>query len=336
MHRHHPRHALALALMLAVAAGCSQEAPTPAASSTTPPAQAPAAPTPPAITDEAGLRAAAAKALAEQRIYTPAGDNAIEHYLALRSLKPDDGALAIALLELLPYALIGSEQALARGDLGEARRLLDIVERADPQAPALTRLRDSLVAAEAAAVQRAEAEAQALAAREAQALADAEAARTAAATQAAAPPPTAPTATQPAQATTTASPAITTPAPATAGPAPAAAPPTPPPAPQTAAAAPAPAPTASAPAARAAIPRLLSAPSPRYPLMAQRRKLEGDVTVEFTIQPDGSVAAPRVVSTTSPGQFEEAALVAASRWRFETGPAPVKTTRVVQFRLPRS
>ena len=67
--------------------------------------------------------------------------------------------------------------------------------------------------------------------------------------------------------------------------------------------------------------------------MALRRKLEGQVTVQFTIQPDGSVASPRVVSGDPPGVFDEAALVAASRWRFEAGSQSVASTRVVQFRL---
>ena len=94
-----------------------------------------------------------------------------------------------------------------------------------------------------------------------------------------------------------------------------------------------PAPAAASPASAAGVPRLLSAPSPRYPIMAQRRKLEGQVVVQFTIQPDGSVASPRVVSADPPGVFDEAAIVAASRWRFEAGSRSVPSSRVVQFRL---
>lgn len=314
------RRLLAVALTAALLAGCGQDAAPPVGSDAAPVAETAAvAPPAPAITDEAGLRAAAAAALSEQRIYSPAGDNAIEHYLALRGLKPDDKALATALLEMLPYALIGSEQALARGDLAESRRLLDLVERADPQFPALTRLRDSIVAAEAEALRRTEAEAAALLAREAQAATDAEAAARAAAAPVATPPPVAAPPIAPPPAASTPPPAAVVAQPAVA--APVAAPPP---------LAAAPAPVATRPAA-SATPRLLSAPSPRYPIMAQRRKLEGDVTVEFTIQPDGSVSSPRVLSATTPGQFEDAALVAARRWRFEAGSAPVTTTRVVQL-----
>jgi protein TonB len=314
------RHALTSAVVLVLLSACSGESP-PAPSASAPPAAAEAAaPAAAPITDEAGLRAAAAKALSEQRFYAPAGNSALDHYLALREMRPDDADLATAMLELLPYAVIGIEQAVARQELAEAQRVLGLLERADPQAPSLMRLRDSIaaagVAAEAAAaeaVAKAERDAAAkLAAEQATQAQDATAATTAAAAARAAPPP-APVASAP-----------------VASAPPVAARPTPPPV-----AAP-PAAAAAAPAAAtsaAGVPRLLSAPSPRYPLMAQRRKLEGQVVVAFTIQPDGSVAAPRVVSSDPPGIFDEAAVVAASRWRFEAGSRSVPSSRVVQFRL---
>ena len=324
------RRALPLVASLMLLAACSGEAPQPSEVSAAVEATAPAvAP----ITDEAGLRAAAAKALTEQRFYTPAGNSALDHYLALRDVRPDDADLATALLELLPYTVIGIEQAVARQDLAEARRLLALLERADPQAPSLARLREGIVAAETAS-ETAAAEALAQAERDAAALvAEQQAqARTAQDATAAPTPSAAPTATPMPPTPVTAAPA---PVPAT--PPPAAAPPV------AVAAAPvvaAPAPAAAAPAAAVAagtsavgVPRLLSAPSPRYPIMALRRKLEGQVTVRFTIQPDGSVASPSVVSADPPGVFDEAALVAASRWRFEAGSRSVPSSRVVQFRL---
>ena len=333
------RRALPFAVSLMLIAACSGEAPqapaAPEAAEASAPAVAP-------ITDEAGLRAAAAKALSEQRFYTPPGNSALDHYLALRDLRPDDVNLATALLELLPYTVIGIEQAVARQDLAEARRLLDLLERADPQAPSLARLRDGIVAAEsaaeAAAVQalvQAERDAAAALVAEQQAQARAAQDATAAAASAAAvaspaPVPAAPVAAAPAPVRAT---PPTMPAPTT----PAAAPPVAAVAP-TAVAAPAPAAGApasatAAPASGVGVPRLLSAPSPRYPVMALRRKLEGQVTVRFTIQPDGSVASPSVVSADPPGVFDEAALVAASRWRFEAGSRSVPSSRVVQFRL---
>lgn len=307
----HLRRALALALSLILLAGCSGPAPTPEPGSAL--AVAPLSPAA-AITDAAGLRKAAATALSEQRIYAPAGNNAIEHYLALRRLAPDEATVATALLELLPYALIGSEQAVGRQDFIEARRLLGLIEQADPRAPALSRLRDSIAAAESAAALRVIAEAEAAKLREQQQIAADQGAAELAQQQLAA--------------------AVSAAAPAAAAVGPA----QPPPA--------APAPVAAAPAARTTVPavtsattsatvlpQLLSAPPPRYPLMALRRKLEGDVRVEITIQPDGSVAAPRVVSADPPGLFDEAALVAAKRWRYEASGRSVTTTQVLRFRL---
>lgn len=313
--------ALPLAVSLMLLAACSAEAPQAPAIAVTADAAAPAVVP---ITDEAGLRAAAAKALTEQRFYAPAGNSALDHYLALRDLRPDDANLATALLELLPYAVIGIEQAVARQELDEARRLLGLLERADPQAPSLLRLRERIASAEASA-ESAAAEALAQAARdEAAKLAaekDAQAqAATAAAAARAAPTPApvagAPAASSPPAGARVAPPAAA--APTSAAPA------------ASVAAAPA---SAATPAPSAALPRLLSAPSPRYPLMAQRRKIEGQVVVQFTIQPDGSVASPRVVSADPPGVFDEAALVAAGRWRFESGGRSVPSSRVVQFRL---
>ena len=94
-----PATRLTLAAALAAClAACAE--PQPAAAPETPTAAAPEPAAAP-ITDEAGLRAAASKALAEQRFYAPAGSSAIDHYLALRALRPDDANLATALLELL-------------------------------------------------------------------------------------------------------------------------------------------------------------------------------------------------------------------------------------------
>jgi len=304
--------ALALALT-----GCG-EAPTGAPAATAPAAASAPGMALPAATDEAGLRAAASRALAEQRLYAPAGDNAIEHYLAVRALAPADAGVETALLELLPYAVIGSEQAIARGNFEEAQRLLALVQRTDEALPALVRLRDQLAAAQveaALAAERAVREAEDAARRE-------QAERLAAATA-----PAAPLASVEASSTPGASsgPAASVPSPATVAPAPS------PAAPTASTAAP---PVAPRPAATP-LPQLLSAPQPRYPPLALRRKLEGDVVLELRIEADGRVGAARVLSANPPGLFDDAAVAAASRWRFEAGAAAVTTRQVVRFRLPK-
>jgi protein TonB len=242
----------------------------------------------------------------------------MEHYLALRAITAGDQAVETALLELLPYAQIAIEQATARGEWDEARRLIGLVERTDAGFPALARLRDRLVAAEAEAA-RADAAA-ALAAAEAL-KADQE--RLAAAERERGP------ATQALAA-----------APSPAAAAPASRPPSPPA--TTAQASPEPAPARAATPTSVAvrepvptpIPDLLEAPQPRYPLMALRRKLEGEVVLELRIEANGSVGQARVLSATPPGMFDEAAVAATERWRFAAGQAAVTTRQVMRFRLP--
>jgi protein TonB len=55
---------------------------------------------------------------------------------------------------------------------------------------------------------------------------------------------------------------------------------------------------------------------PRYPRRAVRSKIEGIVTVEFTITRDGSVINPAIVQAAPPFVFDQAALRAIRRWKF--------------------
>jgi protein TonB len=299
-----------------VLAACSEPASAPAGDAPAATTTAPAAAAP-APTDEAGLRQAVREATSAQRVYAPAGDNAIEYYLALRDLRPNDAAVSTALMELLPYAVIGSEQAVGREDFAEARRLLGLIERADDSAPALTRLRESIAAAETSAARRVIAEAEAAKLREQQAAAAERERQLAEQAARQAPAAAAPVAATP----------VAPPSAASTPPAPAAAQPR---VPANGIGTEVPPTRVAAPAAQE--PRLISAPPPRYPLTAMRRKLEGQVTVEFTVEPDGSVSSPRVVSATPEGVFDEAALVAVSRWRFEPMPRAVTTRRQLQFK----
>jgi len=60
--------------------------------------------------------------------------------------------------------------------------------------------------------------------------------------------------------------------------------------------------------------------SPKYPARANSRHIEGWVTVEFTVQTDGSVDDAVVVSTEPEGIegiFDDAALTAISKWKFK-------------------
>jgi len=274
------------------------------------------------------LREAAGKALSEQRLYAPAGDNAMEYYLALRDKQPDDPAVSSALTDLQPYALIATEQSISRDDFVEAQRLYALMDKADPKAPALPRLKTSIATAQQAAAQRvvdaetqteeqakrqAELEKERLAQQQAaqqqaaEQLATQQAAQRAAAATTTPPPQPAaqPTATAPRQ--PAAQPAATT---------------TPPPTPQ-----PTPAPTAGANQLRP-----ISTPTPRYPIAAARTGQSGSVQVEFTVGSDGSVTSARVVEADPPRVFDRDAIAAVKKWRFEPVGSPITTRRTIAFK----
>ncbi len=57
--------------------------------------------------------------------------------------------------------------------------------------------------------------------------------------------------------------------------------------------------------------------APRYPPRAQRSGIEGVVTVEFTITPEGGVADPVIIKAHPPEIFNGAVLEAITKWRFK-------------------
>ena len=269
------------------------------------------------------LREAARAAQLEQRMYAPAGNNAMEYYLALRDKQPNDAAVA--------SALIATEQSIGRDDFPEAQRLYALMEKTDKVAPALPRLKQSLADAQSSFAQRqqqtevdAETEkarlakleedrkkeqeeaqrkaaeklaqqqatqqeaAQQLAAQQAAAQREAEqrqAAEREAAQREAAQREAAQRAAQAQPATATASDL-----------------------------------------------RAISTPSPKYPLEAQRAGLSGEVLVEFTVATDGSISAARVVRGNPPRTFDREALSAVKRWRFQPVASPVTTRRTIGFK----
>ena len=272
------------------------------------------------------LRAAASSALREQRLYAPPGNNAMEYYLALRDKAPNDAAIASALTDLLPYALIATEQSIGRDDFAEAQRLYGLMEKADPKAPALPRLKQSIADGQVALAKRNADEAtktvedaKKQAELEKQRLADQQKAQQAAAQQLA----TQQAADQQAAAQRAADERAAAQRAAATAPARAA---TPAPA-QTAS------PATSAPKTAAASTELraISTPSPRYPPEAYRSGTQGEVQVEFTVGTDGAVSNARVVRATPPRVFDREALAAVKRWRFQPVDSPVTTRRTIGF-----
>lgn len=316
-------------LPILLALGACQPAPPVAApaaqASAIVPVAAQPAVSPDGVIDNSELRRLASQALQANRLYAPAGDNAVEFYLAARVRRPDDAAIRAALTEIQPYLLIATEQALERRDGAEAARLFELLRRLDPQAPALPRLQAGLTALPATP----------------------EAAQASADTQARRPPqdvspqggrsqgpaPTSvPVASAPAQVPRPT--ASETPNAAMASPPPA---PTLPP-PETArvtTAIPVVAPPVPVRAAAASpSPRLLQDAQPRYPLPALRNRVEGEVELAFVIRPDGSVGDVRLTAARPQGVFDAAAVAVAARWRFEATGRAQAWRRTVRFRLP--
>lgn len=76
-------------------------------------------------------------------------------------------------------------------------------------------------------------------------------------------------------------------------------------------------------------PRTRFQAAPVYPFEAKRQGVRGEVVVEFTVDEEGRVRDPRVVSS-SHGMFEEATLRAVAKWQFEAGR---RNGRIVRFKM---
>ena len=153
---------VALTLAIACALGaCKKDEPAADAAAAGAAQQQAPAPTPESVVSATvaamspdQLRDAASKAYGENRLYAPAANNAMEYYLALRDKQPADAGASSALTDLMPMTVIASEQAIAREDFAEAKRLVALIEKADGQHPALGRLKSSIASSETAAASR--------------------------------------------------------------------------------------------------------------------------------------------------------------------------------------
>ena len=274
------------------------------------------------------LRDKASAALRENRMYAPAGDNAIEYYLALQEKDPQDPYVASALTDLLPYTLTAAELNISREDFDEANRLVALIEKVNAQAPALPRLKQAVADGQSLVARRSDAENQ-RAKREAeqrsaqqveqQRLAQQQAAEAAAARQLAALQQASREAAAREQAAASEQQAAARReaeqrAAAEAARLAAATR-------QTAAAAPAAAPTL----------RAVSTPAPRYPADALRSGTAGEVLMEITVGTDGSVTSARVLRSQPARIFDREAMNAVRRWKYEPIAAPTTVRRTLAF-----
>ena len=272
------------------------------------------------------LRDEASKAYGENRLYAPAGNNAMEYYLALRDKQPADAGASSALTDLLPMTVIATEQGIAREDFADAKRLAALIEKADAKHPALSRLKAAIASSETAAAARVES--QKLTAEE-EAKRQEELAKKREEDQrklqeqqkqqAAAQAPAAATPAAPAAAAAEAERQRAAAAAAE----------------QQRQQAAAQQPAAQPARAASSELRAISNPGPRYPQAAQRAGAGGSVQVEFTVNTDGSVGGVRAVSSDGPRQFqrefEREALAAVKRWRFQPVSEATTTRRTIAF-----
>src|SRR5262245_18125493 len=84
-------------------------------------------------------------------------------------------------------------------------------------------------------------------------------------------------------------------------------------------------------------PKRLRKVSPEFPKEARRQHLECHVTLQARVMEDGPVADVEVKKSTNPGHgFEEVAMDALKKWRYEPGtlngkPTPIYFTVTIDF-----
>ena len=256
----------------------------------------------------------ARKAMAEQRMVAPAGNNALEFYLAIIEKDSTNSGAMEALRELFPFASGTAEQEINQGNLAEANRIIQSLAKADPSNYTLTILRSKMDAKKRQVEQQEALDA------------------AAAAAPVPAPAPPEPTPTEVEAARTEAAATNAAAAAAKAAAARAAAPP-----PVAAAPAPTPEPPPQ-PQGESRDVVVVTPVAPVYPKEAARSRAEGWVEVEFTVTADGVVQNAKVTASDPQRVFDREAVRSIERTKFtprlENG-VPVSATvrRRIEFKL---
>jgi len=73
--------------------------------------------------------------------------------------------------------------------------------------------------------------------------------------------------------------------------------------------------------------------APEYPRGAERRELEGAVSLQFDVNDAGKVENVTVTDATMPGVFDKAAIKALSKWKFEPGSPDAGVNVTINFQL---
>ncbi len=233
----------------------------------------------------------AKKAMNDKRFIAPAGNNAFEYYLEVLEKRPGNLVAQDALRETFPFGASAAEQDINANSFDEAQREIDLLAKADPGNYTLTILRSKLDAQRklASRAEEQQKRAEALAAQQASSASSNQAPQQ----QAEEPEPTParqqqqtvasqPSTQQNTQPTTAAEP-----------------------------------PAAPKPVGPTRDARLVRSTKPTYPASALRRRMEGWVDVQFTVETDGSIKNVHSVGSNRGRIFERAAVDAVEKWQFE-------------------
>jgi TonB family protein len=88
-----------------------------------------------------------------------------------------------------------------------------------------------------------------------------------------------------------------------------------------------------APTAAEVVAQPISQPQPQYPERALEAEREGVVRLRLTIAPDGSVSDAVVLDARPRGWFENAALSAVRKWRYQPSGRTISTIAEIEFKL---
>jgi periplasmic protein TonB len=259
------------------------------------------------------LLAEAGKAVKDERLLAPAGNNAFEFYLKVLERQPNNPVAKEALRETFPFGANEAEQEINNRNFNEAQREIDLLAKASPDNYTLTILRSKLDAQRKTASQEQQkAQAALLAKQQA-------AARQRQQQEAATAEKPQPKQTQLAQES---KPESESGGNASGG--------------ETQSS------QASAPAQPAKVQIqdavLVKSVPARYPSVARIRRQHGWVDVQFTVDTDGNVTDAKVIESRPSHVFNRAALRAVERWKYRPAlrngqPFPVTMRRRITFNL---
>jgi len=252
-------------------------------------------------------------AYGQDRLVSPAGDNAIDYYLAVLDQDKENIQATQGLVDLFPLGVSIAEKEIAARNIEEAERIIGLLDESSPNSYTVQKLKSRLAAAQGL-MQREEE--RRLAAE--QAVAAQRTASTAEPVAAPAPPPS--------STSTTATPRETRPVAETES-------------------RPVPQPVAAetrepaAPVGETRDAKVVRQVQPGYPQLAYRRRLAGWVEIRFTVGANGKVADAQVIRSDPARLFDREAVRAVEQWMFEPAlrdgvAVPVTLSRRIEFKYP--